>query len=901
MRTAVRILFLLVWSCASLHLVLAQEPGIVRGRVEDPSGAVIAHASVKLDSLATSTPMKAVTDEAGRFIFRDVAAGDYTLTVKAEGFEKTELTLHVGQTPLPPQRVRLAIAKVKDEITVSARTASDPLAFDQNATSFEMGHDEFKLLPTKKDDPLYLANLYVDPAANDSQGTKIVVDGVEGDSFDVPASSIKTIAVDKNPYSVEFARPGKGRIEVTTRAGATRRFHRRLEFSFRDQALDARSYFDKVAASRQRDWFEAQVDGPVVPDKMTFFVSGDVLRDNDNAFISAIGQNGTIFSFSPVPRRTGHLFARTDMRLDSKNTLSLRYNWSIDHWANQGIGGSNLPVSGWSWKKRAQEFRLQETAMLKPTLLNQFVFDLKYRPKDEYSVSQAPAIQVNGYFRDGGAQISNSGLEKDIEFQDGASYIRGKHTLRFGGQVKSRLIDYTNENNFGGTFTFPNLTAYLSKQPVLYTVSQGIPTINFSQHEGTTYVQDEIRIKPYLNLLLGLRYELQSNLSYHGNFAPRIAVTTATPDGRTILRAGGGVFYERQPVALMEQYMLNDSVHLQQFTVSNNLSFPSPPNLTETAQNIYRIDRNIRSPYIIQASLGVERRFRKETVATIDYNMTRGEHLYRLRDLNAPLPSTGERPDPNFGMINQFESAGDSISHSMTLGLRTTVRWLHVNARYTLSHSIDNTNGISFLPVDPFDYALERGRSDYDQRHRLVCAAIAKLPRHYSVGLITSIRSGVPYNLTTGFTTVDGVPTRPYAGSPNMPFNSFGIDGSLVGGIPGVLYAGSQAVAGGSFIPANASSARWLVLPGPGNVGRNTGNGPAWADVDVRITKKFVLHKADDKSHTSRELEFFFDAFDSFNTPNFVTYVGSLTSPQFGTPNKAYPSRELQLSAKFSF
>src|SRR5207244_11156380 len=115
-------------------------------------------------------------------------------------------------------------------VAVSARPSSDPLFVEQTATAVVLDHDLLKSLPTKKDDPLAIANLFVDPVANDAQGTKIVVDGVEADTLDVPRGSIKSISVDKSPYSSEFGRPGKGRIEVGTRAGSLLSFNKRCEF-----------------------------------------------------------------------------------------------------------------------------------------------------------------------------------------------------------------------------------------------------------------------------------------------------------------------------------------------------------------------------------------------------------------------------------------------------------------------------------------------------------------------------------------------------------------------------------------------------------------------------------------------------------------------------------------------
>ena len=138
-------------------------------------------------------------------------------------------------------------------------------------------------------------------------------------------------------------------------------------------------------------------------------------------------------------------------------------------------------------------------------------------------------------------------------------------------------------------------------------------------------------------------------------------------------------------------------------------------------------------------------------------------------------------------------------------------------------------------------------------------------------------------------------------GNVYAPFNSFGVDGSFISGTKGVLYSGPQALFGGTLVPVNANNVHWLILPGVGNVGRNVGIGPRMADIDLRLSKKFVLKKAENKSDTTREVEFRSDVFDILNKTNYQNYVGTLTSPVFGQPIAAYPSREVQLSIRFSF
>lgn len=891
--------------CFSLYrpALMAQQAVQVRGVVEDSNGATVAQAAVKLTAQNGNTALKAITDDTGHFVFNGVAAGNYLLTVKMEGFEKAEANLMVSMSPPPVQKIRLKVAAVKEEITVSARSA-DPLSSDENASAVYLETDFLRSLPAKNENPLAVASLFVNSSANDAEGTKIVVDGVEDTTLDVPSSSVKTVAVNSNPYSVEFGRPGKGRIEVTTKGGSLRRFHRRFEFAFRDAELDARNPFDAVRPSRRREWIAGDLNGPLFADKATFFVGGDYLRDNNNSFVAAVTPSGPLAEAVPIRGRTAHWMGRTDIRLTPLNTLSLRYNWSETRLPNQGVGAFDLPERAWNSNNQIHELRISETATPTSAFLNEFRFDFKYRPKLASSVSNAPAILVNGSFNSGGAQISRSNLEKDVEFQDLASYLHGKHSLRFGAVLKSRLIDYTDSYNFGGTFTFSDLASFENKRPMLYTVNLGDPRVAFTQHEVAYFFQDEIRLLPQLSLLVGLRHELQSNLDDHKNLAPRIALSVSTPDRRTILRTGIGIFYQRQPITLEEQFLLLNGSHLRQVVLSNP-SFPlqgSPSGLVSNSPpSVLQIDPGLRTPYAIQASLDVERKLGRQTTLTTEYTMLRGLKLYRMRDVNAPVPTTGVRPDPNFLKVDQFETSGSSHSHSLTLGLRTALGGrLQILSQYTFSHSIDDTSGLSALPANNYDLRGERGRSDFDQRHRLNFTGVLKLPWNFNLGCVVSLYSDIPFNITTGFD--DDHDTvfndRPSLGNPKAPFNSVAVDGSFIGGTNGVLYDGAHALFKGSLVPVNANNVHWLILPGPGNVGRNTGEGPGFANVDLRFAKTFRLRE---KSKGSRYIELRADAFNLMNHVNYTNYVGTLTSLFFGRANDAHVPREIQLSARLRF
>src|SRR5260370_18556803 len=131
----------------------------------------------------------------------------------------------------------------------------------------------------------------------------------------------------------------------------------------------------------------------------------------------------------------------------------------------------------------------------------------------------------------------------------------------------------------------------------------------------------------------------------------------ATGRGRTVLRGGCGVFYDRQPDIMMGEGLFYDGIQGHQVVVMNpgypvpyDPALPPPPSLL-------RLAPDIRTPYLMQASLGVERKLGKgRNFLTIDYTMGRSVPLYRTRHLNPPPPLTGIIPNPNYTDIDQFES-----------------------------------------------------------------------------------------------------------------------------------------------------------------------------------------------------------------------------------------------------
>src|SRR5436853_19841 len=216
----------------------AQGTAPVRGVVQDPDGTAVPEADVDLTTATGGQPLTTTTDEEGDFEFSKVPPGDYVLRVNVAGFEPVERPIAVGSGPIADIRVKLKIAQVSEKVIVSGQAI--PLA-EENRNQVQFNQQAVMNLPAKDDNPLTVPSLFLNPAVVGASGPTIIVDGVETSSLDLPASSVKSVTVDENPYSGEFGRPGKGRLQVTTRQGAHSRYRGDVTALFRNSALDARN------------------------------------------------------------------------------------------------------------------------------------------------------------------------------------------------------------------------------------------------------------------------------------------------------------------------------------------------------------------------------------------------------------------------------------------------------------------------------------------------------------------------------------------------------------------------------------------------------------------------------------------------------------------------------------
>jgi hypothetical protein len=824
-----------------------QGAAVIRGVVEDPSRNPIPGAQVTLEDKGTGDRSEATSGQTGEFVFQNLALGEYILLVKVEGFEDKQLSVSTSEPPIPPLRVRLKIAEINEEVTVSANALSS-LSADRNIDSIELDDSWLRNLPARDGNPLAVPLMFLDPAASGVGGPTLIVNGMESSALGVPAFSIERVSVNTNPYSAEFGKSGKGRIEVTTRRGNRTNFHGNVAVLMRNSALDARNAFAEVKPPLERWVLETDLYGPLGR-RHAFYVTGRSYANDESTTINAATPAGRLVQNFVAPERNTSLFTREDFRFSSRHRLALTYQLRNNSQRGQGVGGFNLPERAKDILERENEVKILDTRSYSSNSLSELRVAFKHQTDETNSVVDRPATIVLDAFKTGGAQVSAREREVAADIQEIFSLARGRHGLRFGGGMRSQFFRARDASDFGGTFSFSSLATFNEGKPFRYTVNQGNPEVSYEQHEFQVFFQDEIGVRPDVSLLLGLRYEAQTDLGDHNNLGPRLALAYSPGGRRMVLRGGVGVFYERQPSRLLRESLLYDGTRIVQIVVSNP-SMPTPfaqtSQVSAPAPSIVRVAPGIETPYMIQQSVGVEQSFGTRTQMGIEYTAIRGDKLYRLRNVNAPLPGTSTRPDPDLINVNQFETSGESRSDTVAVTFKGRFgAGFDFVSQYALSRMENDTQGLSSLPADNYNLADEFGRADDDRRHRLNVALIYRLPSDFRVGGIVNAFSGVPYNVTTGFD--DNQDT--------------------------------------------------VANDRPPGVRRNSGSGPGYARVDARISKRFRL----ERNQQRPELEVALDAFNLLNRVNFRNYVGVLSSPFFGYANAAQPARQLQMSVRFRF
>jgi outer membrane receptor protein involved in Fe transport len=485
--------------------------------------------------------------------------------------------------------------------------------------------------------------------------------------------------------------------------------------------------------------------------------------------------------------------------------------------------------------------------------------------------------------------------------------------------------------------------------PIVYQQGFGESGFNAWTRRYSLYAQDTWKIRPNITLNLGLRYFLE-DWQFFGeadknNIQPRVGFSwDPAGDGKTVIRGGYGLFTgqvdsqivnvvnelggfgtpsdinivlatatsgalpqnpddptgPRLPTsfAVYQTLLARGIIGNRTITAADLASFGIVPGPGRALEVRFRREPNYENPYTQQASLGIQRDVGAGFGVEVSYLFSRGAHLTRNRDINpfkatGPInPVTGQPTfirfpsaaqvaagltsdfrDPFILQDNVYESSANSFYHAGTIQvIKRFSRRYSINSNYTYSKTIDEVTDFNsdFSAQNPLNVRLDRALSAFDQRHRFVFSGVFEGP---GVG-------------DSAFSKVIG----------GWVFSPIFIAGS---GRPFNLLLGFDA-----NNDSRSQSDR------PGKVGRNTGRGEPYYNVDTRLARRFFVGE-------EKYLELTFEAFNLLNRTNFIgvnNVIGNTVLTSF-TPRgieglaptrplaftSSAPSRQLQFGARFNF
>ncbi len=319
------------------HAQLPSARFSISGVVQDQAGAAIVGARIELGAPNTLGAPPTTTDQSGRFEFKRIAAGKYQLRVSYPGFESTTLDVTVGSQAPAPLQVVMAIASLRQETTISSESAKISTEASDNKDTVVLSEQSLSNLPVFDQDYIGAISRFLDPGSVGTNGVTLVVNGMEVNNLGVSPSAIKEIKINQDPYSAEYQRPGRGRIEVTTKPGSPE-YHGTFNFIFRDAHLNARDPFALTRPPEQRRIYEGYLSGPVRRSKKTSFLFSVSRKEEDiQSVVVGQGLAGAIRANVPAPSRTLQLSGQISHSLSDTNTFSIRESLLVESVNNRRL------------------------------------------------------------------------------------------------------------------------------------------------------------------------------------------------------------------------------------------------------------------------------------------------------------------------------------------------------------------------------------------------------------------------------------------------------------------------------------------------------------------------------------------------------------------------------------
>jgi len=875
---------------------------MLHGRVTAKAdGSAVSGARVRLSS--GGTDLIANCDPDGRYELSNLQPDlPYSLVIEAIGFERltrVQVTWKSGDNPFD---ATLKIDPLQENVTVFAGA---PEIKTTPEISTAIDSRTLITLPSNTRDLPHFALL--DPRARNTSGvgsdgrqatrlainnqsfrhTQYTLDGstnydfifANGPQQNVSLAALGEVKLLTNNYTAEYGRSSGGNLIASTKAG-TDQYHGEAFFFLRPSGIQATPPVSTFRVPNEREDWGAAVGGPLVANHTYFFGSYEGVHQERGSFIQS-----PVANFFVGTQNSWTALARVDQRWNDREFTSLRIN--SDHFLtnnlNDNVGGFVQPngaVNDWQQSAAAQ---LTQRSLFGSWLND---FRLSYTnaiPLSDSAVQPGLVIVRPSYSTTGSSQYQNV-RTNTYQAADTIEKNWGRHSFRFGGDYIRQVANDRTVTPFG-TYTFAPGAPVAGQQPLQYSQTFGISALSYGQALASAFFNDSWKISSRLTANLGLRYEYQSTVHDLNNFAPRLGLAwDPTGSGKTVIRAGAGIFYDQVYEQIIRNYFNQGpgsatatytlSAGTPGFPVFPNI-LAAPPLGARTPRDIYLINPNLRTPYALEFSLGVQRSLPGGLLLSVDGTHLGARKQIREGNLNAPQPflrtAAGQtRSAANANATRQFktyydvaannvaeiESDGSARNSALSVALsRRFAGRYEFQGSYLYSSQMTNTFFTGGLNTGtPGTWNISNGETapaDFFQRHRFVASGVADLPYRIRLSGMVVAASGLPVNPLTGVDN-DG-------------------DG--------------------------------ILADRPYGFARNSFRGPYQSSIDIAVARTFRL-----REFLSVELRA--EGYNLLNRSNFLklnaTY-GNLAAPaaRFLTPTAGIansdPARQFQFAARFLF
>jgi hypothetical protein len=538
-----------------------------------------------------------------------------------------------------------------------------------------------------------------------------------------------------------------------------------------------------------------------------------------------LGDGTGIFFAAPVgTTQENYFMTRVDHTISEKTRIFFRYSFDKDSNVLPNFNGSS--VANELDQSRRQYSTIQLNQVLRPTLINslRWAYNRTYQNFDDSIVNPAAAslgfipgksfgtvsFGTQGLNGQGGAGPLNFlGIDNGApriytynNFQEGddLTWVKGRHSVKMGVDVKRIQDNETTESNGRGNYTFNDIATFFAAIPSRFDALtpgqsgyRGIRETMFG-----AYVQDDFKMSPRLTLNLGLRYEfltdprevngIMANLFNISDlsttketdhfmsvakkdFQPRIGLAwQADASGKTVVRAGFGMFHDHilpfsfvanasgtPPFATTLSDLANPKTgYYPAFPLDTNVTSGTPP-----PPQFNPVPASVKEPSKIQYSLNLQREIIKNTVLEVAYIGSESHHLQYASEMNPALLNSqglfvaGTRTNPLYASLTAYRWGANSNYNAMQVTLKhRSASGLQYQAFYTWSKSMDEKTSIAggdtrqevTTILDATNLTRDRGLSGFDARHNFVFTTTYPFPFKFQNKVMGAILGGWAVN-----------------------------------------------------------------------------------------------------------------------------------------------------------